>query len=448
MKDIEFIYKDALVSRDEVKETAGVLTSYIGHLSDISKVGKTAPYKIDYNEAGSSINLPFDSSILEMVNDAVKKVDVKNLKYIIVVGIGGSNLGTKAVYDSLRGALDPFFANKTPKIIFADTNSPKLLKDIRTVLEKNIEVSEEVLINIISKSGTTVETIANFEAIYAFLEERFEDIKKRVVVTTDHGSKLWEKAEKDGLEMLPIPQIVGGRYSVFSAVGLFPLALVGIDVTALLNGARVMHDKCVKEDVSENYALMSAVVLYLHNKKGITIHNSFFFNPELESLGKWYRQLMAESIGKRYTTDGKEVHTGITPIVSIGSTDLHSMVQLYLGGLKDKFTTFIYASGNSGKEAVPKNLVFPDLVEGIEGMEFAKIMDTIFSGVKESYKKGGLPFIEILFPQIDEYSLGQFLQFKMIEIMFLARLFEINAFDQPNVEDYKKEVRKILLSEK
>jgi len=445
MKDIEFTYKDTLIGEGEMKEAASILTNYIEYLSSISKSGENISNEIDYIEAESSINLPFDSSVLEMVNSAVKKVYTKNLKYIIIIGIGGSNLGTKAVYDSLRGTFDPFFVDKTPKIIFADTTSPKFLKDIRTILEKNVETSEEVLLNVVSKSGTTVETIANFEAIYSFLDAKFGDVvKKRVIVTTDNESKLWEMAKNNDFEILSIPHIVGGRYSVLSAVGLFPLALVGIDIQALLEGARTMCDKCTKEEMSENPALVSSTLLYLYYKKGVTIHNSFFFNPELESLGRWYRQLIAESIGKRYATDGKEINAGITPIVSIGSTDLHSMAQLYLGGPKDKFTTFVYAPGDSEEEVVPEQLTFLGLVKGINGQEFAKIMGAIFGGVKESYKKDELPFAEISFPKVDERSLGQFLQFKMFEIMYLAQLLDVDAFNQPNVEDYKKEMRKIL----
>jgi glucose-6-phosphate isomerase len=241
---------------------------------------------------------------------------------------------------------------------------------------------------------------------------------------------------------------VGGRYSVFSAVGLFPLMLAGIDTEKLLKGARVMHDRCIKKDVSENPALASAALVYLHSQKGVSISNTFFFNPYLESVGKWYRQLMGESIGKKYSIEGKEVNAGITPIVSVGSTDLHSMVQLYLGGPKNKFTTFVYAPGNSKEIVVPKDLVFPSLAEGLPGKELSEIMSAIFNGVKEAYKKNNLPFVEVVLEDTSEYTLGQFLQFKMFEIMYLARLFEVNAFDQPNVEDYKKETRRILNEDK
>jgi glucose-6-phosphate isomerase len=437
MKDIEFTYKNALIGWDKTSETANSISNYISHIKKVSENG--------YSDAESSINLPFDLVMLEEIKNVAEKVRTDNLKYIIVVGIGGSNLGAKAVYDAVRGTLDAFLTEQTPKIIFVDTVDPKLLKNINIILNEYVFNPEEIFINIISKSGTTTETIANFEAIHSLLKNRFSDIKDRVVVTTDRDSKLWNQAVKNGFKTLTIPEMIGGRYSVFSSVGLFPIALAGIDISALLEGARIMRDRCIKEDISENPALAFAILLYLHNQNGIAIHNSFFFNPEFESVGKWYRQLMAESTGKMYGVDDKEINAGITPTVSIGSTDLHSMAQLYLGGPKDKFTTFIYASGNSTKEAVPSELLFHGLVEGIERKEFSKIMKSVLEGVKEAYKKNGLPFAEIKMSDTSEHSIGQFLQFKMIKIMYLAHLMGVNSFNQPAVEDYKKETRRILI---
>ncbi len=444
MNNIEFTYKDSLISWDKVIETSNTLSQYTKHLHLIADIGSSTEDKINYKEAESSVNLPFDFNLYKKVAEVAKKIDTENLKYIIVVGIGGSNLGTKAIYDGIVGTLDPFLSERIPKIIFADTVSPSLLEDIRTIIDKNITAHDEVLINVISKSGATTETIANFETIYSFFKNRFGDVKNRVVVTTDRDSRLWNKAKGYGFETLEIPAMIGGRYSVFSSVGLFPLVVAGFDVGSLLDGARMMRDECIKKDVIENPALTSAALIYLHNKAGVSIHNSFFFNPELESMGRWYRQLMGESIGKKFGFSGDEVNAGITPIVSIGSTDLHSMAQLYLGGPKDKFTTFVYAHVDDIKTSVPEDMLFPELVDGIKGREFSKIMDAIFGGVKESYKKNGLSFVEVRLPNMNEYTLGQFLQFKMLEMMYLAQLLGVNAFDQPNVEDYKRETRKIL----
>ena len=440
MNKLEFKYKDtALIDEKQITDIARSLKEYIAHLEDVAR-------RNDYSFFESSINLPFDSKLLSKVKDMISRKNTGKLKYVIVIGIGGSNLGTIAIYEALYGKLDGFLKNRLPKLLFADTVSARLLKDIKEILENEIQNPEEILVNVISKSGTTIETIAHFESIFDLLKRRFENVSERFVITTDYQSKLWVKAEEQKFALLNIPQKVGGRYSVFSTVGLFPLMLAGIDVNNLLKGAANMREICLHEDLKHNLALVSAILLYLHHKNGITINNNFFFNPELESVGKWYRQLMGESIGKEKDIKNNVVHTGITPTIAIGSTDLHSLSQLYLGGPRDKFTTFVYVPGTNKELGVPKDVVFPKLVEGIEGKSFGQLMDSIFEGIKIAYQKNKLPFAEIKLPEISEYTIGQYLQFKMMEMIFLARLLNVNAFDQPNVEDYKKETRRILHS--
>jgi len=451
MKDIEFKYKEALVGLEKIKNIAGTLSEYIDHLSHVSGGGEGA--SVDYGEIESSINLPFDVETYKIVKEKVYRIRTESLKYIIVVGIGGSNLGTKAIYEALRTALDiPSSVDKcVPEVIFADTTDPELLFDICRMLKEEIRSLDDVVVNIISKSGFTTETIANFEVVYSTLKERFGDekaIADRIIVTTDNDSKLWDVAHERGFELLSIPKNVGGRYSVFSSVGLFPLMLAGVDTARLLNGARVMRDKCISKKELENPALVSATITYLHNRKNISINNTFFFNPNLESVGKWYSQLIGESLGKKYSINGEEVNAGITPITSVGSTDLHSTAQLYLGGPKDKFTTFVYAPNSDKDISVPRSLILSGLVEGIGGKKVSCIMSAIFDGVKEAYKKNELPFAEVKMSGIDEYTLGQFMQFKMMEVMYMAQFLDVNAFDQPNVEDYKTETREILEKKK
>jgi glucose-6-phosphate isomerase len=208
---------------------------------------------------------------------------------------------------------------------------------------------------------------------------------------------------------------------------------LGVDIRALRDGAQNILRSCL--GVSENPALKSAIVLFSQNKAGLNINDNFIFHSELESLGKWCRQLMAESLGK----NGK----GITPTVSVGSTDLHSMVQLYLGGPKDKITSFIY-SGKSDAIKIPDQLSLSGLVENINGRPVSSVIKAILEGTKTAYSKKNLPFIELIIDEINEYELGAFLQFKMVETMFLGQLLEVNAFDQPNVEDYKVETRELL----
>ena len=432
MENIKFNYKQSAgISSGELN---GAMESLAGYREKLRAVANTT----DYDAPESSINLPFDEGMHNEIEATALKFRTPVLKYIIHIGIGGSVLGTQAIYEALLGSYDALVPNRLPKIIFVDTNCSGMIKIIRDLF-RVLQNPEEVVIHVVSKSGTTTETIANFEIIYAFLKERFGEVKNRVVVTTYRGSKLWVAGEIQGFTCLSIPQNVGGRYSILSSAGRLSLLLAGVDMHALREGASLMREICLEDSTGENgenMALLSAAILYNHYQKGISIHNNFFFSPELESLGKWYRQLVGESLGK----NGR----GILPIVSIGSNDLHSMVQLYLGGPKNIFTTFVYAeNANQGIE-VPVTPTFPGLVPGIAGKDFSKITNAIYGGVVAAYKKQALPFVEVVFPEISAKTLGAYVQFKMIETMYLAHLLGVNTFDQPNVEEYKAKTRKIL----
>lgn len=392
-----------------------------------------------YDESESSLNLSKDTALLEQVQALASDKTTSSLKYNVVVGIGGSNLGTKAVYDALLGYRDGMQPERSPKLLFAETTDPEWLASARQLLG-TLTDPQQVIVTIISKSGGTTETLANFEVLMEGLTAKLGDVTSRVVVITDEGSKLWEAAKAKNIASLAIPKPVGGRYSVLSAVGLFPLATVGIDITKLTEGASEMLDQCFAGD---NIAAQSAALLAAQREKGCVINDNFFFHPELESLGKWYRQLMGESIGKEQSLSGETVHAGLTPTVSLGSTDLHSVGQLYLGGPKDKVTTFVSAL-HSAEVKVPTSRIFPELVEMINGKTAADIMSAILEGVKVAYQKADLPYMEVVLDAVDERSLGAYLQFKMLEMMYLGVLFNVNSFDQPNVEAYKVETKRLL----
>lgn len=438
MKSLEIGYEEtAGIDKNGLKESFDALKDYRELLRDVVKHG-------GYEAQEASLNLCDDDAMRKSVDAMVaeKKTDV--LKYVFVIGIGGSNLGTYAIYDALRGPYASLRKDGLPKMVFIDTVSDALMASIEDIIGNGVESADEVCVNVISKSGTTAETIALFEIVYALLKRRFSDIDRRIVVTTDEGSKLHQAAQDKGFSVLFLPGKVGGRYSVFSAVGLFPLGLAGVDTAALIDGARSMRDLCLGDDAYVNPALVSAALMFAHYVQGIRIENSFFFNPELEMAGKWYRQLMGESVGKEYDIDGKVIHAGITPIVSIGSTDLHSMAQLYFGGPRDKFTCFVRAEGGQSLSVGTSERVFPALVESVSGKSLDDIMTAIYGGVKAAYAKNDLPYMEILLPAVDAATLGQYLQLRMVTMMYLARLMRVDAFDQPNVEDYKSETRKLL----
>ncbi len=199
-----------------------------------------------------------------------------------------------------------------------------------------------------------------------------------------------------------------------------------------------MVTRCLDTDVQNNPAMMSALIQYYHYKRGVSINDLFLFSVDLEAMGKWYRQLMAESIGKEFDRQGKQVLMGITPTISLGSIDLHSVAQLYLGGPRDKCTTFVTVEKNTHTIVVPQDGA------GLGGKTFSEIMHALSEGTKEAYLKNNRPFCSVVVPEKSEYSIGQFLQFKMIEVMYLGFLCNVDPFDQPNVEMYKREAQRIL----
>jgi len=397
----------------------------------------------EYEDKYGSINLPNDYDMVKKIKNLIEIKKKLNPKYIIVIGIGGSNLGTLAIQEALLGKYYNL-KDSNIKIFYADTVDSDQLNDIIDIIEPALKKGEKILINCISKSGGTTETISNFEIFIDIIKKYIKEYEKYIIVTTDEDSKFGRFAKEKGFDVLGIPKNVGGRYSIFSAVSLFPLGLIGLNIDKILEGALAMRDICLSLDIDKNIASRSACYIYKYYKMGFNIHDLFLFSPDFESIGKWYRQLIGESIGKEYSKDNKQIFCGITPTVSIGSTDLHSMAQLYLGGPYDKFTTFIRINKNKSTLKLPNFDEYSTLVNNIQLKKISEIMDAIFYGTKKSYQKGKRPFLEIVFPDKYESSIGQFLQYKMIEIMYLGFLLNVNPFDQPNVEDYKNETKSVL----
>lgn len=423
-------------STNSTNVDTSVLMPYISEVRQVVEQG-------GYSAPEASVNLPSDTELLAKVQALVAEKSTPDLKYIFVIGIGGSNLGTKAVYDALYSMHD-LVPTTRAKLLFVDTTNAAMLDAYIHDSIPTFANKDEYLLVTISKSGGTTETLANTEILQAALEARFGDCLDRMVVITDEGSAYSDAAREKGIACLAIPANVGGRYSVLSAVGLFPLALLGLDIVALRHGAVAMRTHCLTAEIEHNPAAQSATVLAQALQHGKSINDNFMFNSELESLGKWYRQLMGESIGKERNLKGEVVHAGLTPTVSIGSTDLHSVAQLYLGGPKDKITTFIYSADTTNALSVPPTRTFPNVVTMISGKTTADIMGAILKGVKVAYDKNELPFMEVELESITPYELGAFMQYKMIEMMYLSALLNVNPFDQPNVESYKIETKQFL----
>lgn len=397
-----------------------------------------------YSNPRSSVLLPFDRALHDQTKRVAQQKKLLAPTVLVVVGIGGSSLGAKAVHQAIHGRF--YHANEPVlRVYFAETVDADRMFTILTVLEKELIKGHAVLITVITKSGTTTETIANFHVLLSLLiKHRPHDYKEYIVAITDKDSPLWRFASEEGYALLPIPKVVGGRYSVFSPVGLFPLLMAGVDTDLLLQGAQESVARCTNFCFETNPALMSALLQFIHYKRGISISDLFLFSVDLESVGKWYRQLMGESIGKEFDKNGKKVGAGITPTVSLGSIDLHSLAQLYLGGPRDKFTTFVTIETTAHQITINPELYIEQVCSNLRGKRFDEVMYALVEGTKRAYLKNDRPYCSVVLPEKTERYIGQFLQFKMMEMVYLAYLLHVDPFDQPNVELYKRETHALL----
>lgn len=390
-----------------------------------------------YNTRYAFLHLPYDSDLRDRIHRVVKAMMMLRPTMLIVIGIGGSNLGTMAIIQALYGTSYNEYMGRI-KVYFADTVDPDELANLCAVVAEELESGGVVILNIVSKSGTTTETVVNSELFIALLYKyKREAYHNYIVVTTDRDSPLWKLALMSQFTCITVPAFVGGRYSVLSAAGLFPLALIGVDIDALHEGARTI------EHTAKPVTTMAAL-LSLHAKHGMTIHNMFLFSVRLETVGKWYRQLMAESVGKMAYNSDEEQCSSMIPTVSIGSIDLHSVVQIYLAGLPTVFTTFVSVGSYQRDLSILSEQATESLVPDIRGKKISVIMESLYKGTLAAYRVNSRPYVSIVLPEKSPYYIGQFLQARMLEIVYLAYLLGVDPFDQPEVELYKKETRKIL----
>lgn len=433
------IVQTAFVALDQLHQIMRDAYSEIERIIAARAQGYDTPY--------ASINLPADIAMRDRVKAVIRQQQERNPGALVIIGIGGSCLGAIAVHEMLYGRR----YNEKPdamRVYYIDTIDPDMVYETLIAVQELLKAGRSVTINAISKSGTTTETVVNFELFYDLIKRYHPtDYQKSMVITTDEGSKLWDFAKQEGILALSIPKLVGGRYSVFSAVGLFPLGLIGVDIDELCAGAQEAVEHNTSLDIEHNHALQRAAVLYAQYQEGKHIHDSFMFTVDGASLGAWYRQLMGESIGKEHDRSGKQVRIGITPTVSMGSVDLHSVGQLYLGGPRDKVTTFVAVEQDNHALTLPQYAAFENLVAKIQGKSVSSIFMAILQGVQTAYKNEGLPFMTIMLPKKEARYIGSLMQMQMLEIIYLGYIFNIDPFDQPQVELYKKETRKILSHE-
>lgn len=392
-------------------------------LSAFHKRKEISDYLVEVKEGVQEKNYSVPESFLNLPQEAPSKLG-SYYDLILLVGVGGSSLGAQAVYEALESK------KSLKKMMVLDSLNPLFFKKAIEAAKKTKKGKLAVLF--ISKTGNTFETTANFFALF----KKIQKVEPKVFVISAEDSPLWLWGRKNNFLTLPVPEKIGGRYSVLSNVGLVPLKLAGVDVKELLLGAKEANKACLADDPVKNPAMSSALTIFYHYQKGKNIYGNLVFPPDLEYFGKWYVQLMGECLGK----DGK----GMTPTVTTGTTDFHAIGQLYFDGPRDKLINFIFAK-DPGQDYTIENLEdFSGIFPGMAGKKIWQLNSAIFEGVKRAYLKKEIPFTETILDKLDEKNLGYLLEMRMIEIIFLGKLMRVNAFDQPGVDLYKKETRKIL----
>lgn len=358
--------------------------------------------------------------------------------HCLVLGIGGSDLGARAVLS----ALEPL-KGKTRLWFAGDTTDPDEIAKILDAVPW-----KQACINVISKSGGTLETMAVFFEAKRRLEKAVGAKKAgdRIICTTDpEKSALRDLALDKGWATLPVPPNIGGRFSVLTSVGLFPLALAGVDVKRLLNGAVAIRDDWAEHQGASHQIDRFAAWQYAHEtRKGRNMHVLFAYASNLRSMSNWWRQIWAESLGKAKRSDGTRNKYGPTPVVAIGPTDQHSQLQLYQEGPDDKIYTFLTVRSPKTKLKVPSSIKSLGPVAYASGRAFSDLLVAEAQGSMSALRQTKRPVGLLQLPKIDENTLGALLVFYELATAVAGELYGINAYDQPGVEASKKRTHELL----
>ncbi|OGJ47921.1 hypothetical protein A2229_02960 [Candidatus Peregrinibacteria bacterium RIFOXYA2_FULL_33_7] len=361
------------------------------------------------------------------IKDIQKFAQEKNkFKDIVVLGIGGSALGTIC----LKKAFSHLFQERTPRVHILDNIDPTIFAEIEDILNY-----EKTLFIVVTKSGETPETLSQYFYFYKKIKEKKLAPQEHFVFITDPTQGLLRKISiEENITTFPVPMNIGGRFSVLTAVGLLPAAFMGIDIEKLLIGAEKMARNFLNEDFEQNLPFQIALIQYLLAQKGKNITVMMPYAQKLYSFADWYCQLLAESIGKKLNNDKKEIFVGLTPVKSLGVTDQHSQLQLYNEGPFDKLIIFLEVE-NFGQEITIPN-VYPEKKEFqfLKNISFKKLLQTEKKATEQALTKNNRPNITIKIPELNEENLGSLFMLFEASIAFLGEFFNINAFDQPGVE--------------
>jgi glucose-6-phosphate isomerase len=347
---------------------------------------------------------------------------------IVVVGIGGSALGTSAIYKFLK------YNNQFSKKLYViETTDPLVICDEM----ENIDLKNAHFC-IISKSGTTIETIS----VYKYFASIVDITSKNCTIITDEGSLLESHAIHNDIKVFHIPHNVGGRFSVLSAVGLVPLAMIGVDIESLLDGARNIYDSFFNKEGYDT-SLLKKATYYAQTANTYNINCLFSYSEVFREFNAWYVQLWGESLGKQQLHS--QLHVGLTPVGLIGPTDQHSFLQLIVDGKRDKSVTVIKINNFENSLTIPHNsLKDLESLDILNGYKFSEIINMQADSIVESLLSlEHIPLDVIEISQADEHAIGELIYYYELLTALVARMLDINAYDQPGVE-----MGKVILKEK
>ena len=382
------------------------------------------------------VHLPtdYDKEEFARIKKAASYIQ-KNADVLIVIGIGGSYLGARAVIEALKSPNYNLLAKDTPQIFFIGNSiSPEMLNETVALCE-----GKDICVNVISKSGTTTEPAIAFRVFREMVNKKYsaEEAAKRIFCTTDQSKgTLKALADAEGYETFVVPDEVGGRYSVLTAVGLLPIAVAGIDIEALMAGAREMMDICTAAEMDANPAWQYAGARYEMYRTGKKIEILAAYEPFFRFMAEWWKQLYGESEGK----EGK----GLFPASVEFTADLHSMGQYIQQGERHLFETVVRFGASRHENPVPYDETDGDGLNFLAGKSMDFIREQAMDGTLLAHVEGGVPNVTLYTDGLDEKEMGQLIYFFEYACGLSGYLLDVNPFDQPGVEAYKKNMFALL----
>lgn len=420
-----------------------------GHLSKDGQPEKVLFSQLPYIKEGN-LNSPSSIEKLKALSASVKD----SVDAVVSFGIGGSFLGNKVLFDVNCGEFWNSMSKEGrggfPEMYFSGNNiDPRRTTDLITHLRKEAKVAAchgggtyKLLFVVISKSGGTLDTMSNFMVAYEALKD-VKGIELKVVAVTDPNEEkptlLKKLATEKGWPTFSVPDGVGGRFSVFCEVGLVTAACIGFDIEAFLAGAKAMDEACQNDEVWQNPAMLNAALKFIAAQKyGRHIEVMMPYADYLKSMSEWYIQLLAESLGKQKDRSGREVCYGRTPVVAVGTTDMHAQTQQHQEGMMNKVVQFIKVKEWPDDPVIPD--AFPDVqkLSDISGIKMSDALEVARQSNAAALSSNGRFNAVFTLPKLDAYHLGELLYMLAMSVAYEGELADVDAFDQPGVEAYKR----------